>query len=58
MNENCFAEVIRKTFPNVTEKEFETKDWFRHAKYRNENEKRRQSNSTKVSIYTSQFFVK
>lgn len=35
----------------MTEKEFETKckDWFRHAKHRFENEKRRQ-NMTKVSI--------
>ncbi|KAM0726724.1 hypothetical protein ACS0PU_006885 [Formica fusca] len=40
--------VVRKTFPCVTEKDFEIKfkDWFRHAKHRFENEKRRQNNST------------
>ncbi|KAL6419796.1 hypothetical protein ACFW04_001322 [Cataglyphis niger] len=43
--------VVRKTFLNLTEKDFETKckDWFRHAKHRFE--KRRQSNSTQVRIY-------
>ncbi|XP_039311296.1 uncharacterized protein LOC113004498 [Solenopsis invicta] len=41
--------VVRKTFPNVTKKEFEIKckDWFRHAKHRAENEKLRQTNLAK-----------
>ncbi|KAL0110665.1 hypothetical protein PUN28_013929 [Cardiocondyla obscurior] len=41
--------VVRKTFSNVTEKNFETKckDWFQHAKLRFENEKRREDNFNK-----------
>lgn len=47
------VEVVRKTFPYVTEKDFEMKckDWFRHAKHRFENEKRRQDNATQVKVY-------
>ncbi|XP_039311940.1 uncharacterized protein LOC113005519 [Solenopsis invicta] len=41
--------VVKKTFPNVTKKEFKIKckDWFRHAKHRAENEKLRQTNLAK-----------